>query len=94
MTIEEVRVGMMMTSIAMTQTRLQDRPRPRQMRVVLRRGGRLGQIEVVLHQGNHQLGVIAQAGTLDRLAGAETAGGIGTQGFELLEGEVDGYGLF
>jgi len=69
-------VTIMATSIDMTQQRLEDRARPRQVCIMLGRSGGLGQIEVLLRQRDHQIGVIMDTQALDCLARAKASGGI------------------
>lgn len=67
----------------MTEPRLQDGADTRQMRLMRRRRRRLREIEAVLRQRNHQVGIVMCPARLDGTARAELSGGVGAQGGKL-----------
>jgi hypothetical protein len=87
-------VTMSLTSIAMTQTGLENGTRSRDPRLVRGCRGWFRQIEFVLHKRDHQIGIIVHPGAVDRRTGAETTGGIRAECFELIRVEVDGHDSF
>ncbi len=78
----------------MTQARLKNGPRTREISFPRRRLRRLRHLKVVLRQRDHEVRVIVHARALDRLAGTEAAGGIRTQRFQPPQVDLDGHGLF
>jgi hypothetical protein len=87
-------VTMNLTSIAMTQTGLEDAPGVSDVGLMRLRRRRLRQIKVVLCQRDHKIGVVVHPGTVDRGTGAEATGRVGANCVELIGAEIFGHALF
>ncbi len=87
-------VTISVTSTAMTQARLENGACAVNLRAAQRRIGRTRRRQVLLHQGDDQIGIIVEAKPLDRIARTEVACSVSAQYFvtALSDGKV--HGLF
>ena len=69
--------------MGVTQEWLQDRGRPFEVSASLRRIGWLRQVEIVLRQRDHDIGVVVQTGARDRLPCADKSGHVIAKNLDL-----------